>query len=202
MTPPRSLFSRATLGLLLALIGTAALAASTPPAVPADSLYQLKAALTDQDARTFDFSAGHGKPRLISMFYADCPYMCPLLIDTIRKTEGELPEAARARLDVLLVSFDAERDTPAALKALAEKRRIDTARWTLARADAADVRRIAALLDIPFRQLADGSFSHAGVMILLDADGRVVARSETMGKLDPAFVTALTQTLSPATPSP
>ena len=129
------------------------------------------------------------------MFYADCPFMCPLLIDTIRKTERELDAAARGRLKVLLVSFDAERDTPPVLKALAEKRAVETPRWTLARAESADVRRIAALLDIPFRQLADGNFSHGGVMILLDADGRVVARSESMGKLDPAFVAALQATL-------
>lgn len=166
--------------------------------LPGNSLYQLDVALTDQDGQAFGFADGRGEPRLVSMFYADCPFMCPLLIDTIRKTERELDAAARSRLKVLLVSFDAERDTPPVLKALAGKRAVETPRWTLARAESADVRRLAALLDIPFRQLADGNFSHGGVMILLDTDGRVVARSESMGKLDPAFVAALQATLAGA----
>jgi hypothetical protein len=33
------------------------------------------------------------------------------------------------------------------------------------------------------------------VLILLDADGRIVARSETMGKVDPAFVAAIGRVL-------
>ena len=166
------------------------------PAVPPDSLYRFDAPLTDQDGMALRFADGRGAPRLVSMFYANCPFMCPLLIDTIRKTEHELSDAERDRLAVLLVSFDAENDTPAALKALAEQRRIDTPRWRLTRADAADVRSIAALLDIPFRQLQDGHFSHAGVMVLLDGEGRVVARTDTMGKLDPAFLAALRKTLA------
>ena len=45
--------------------------------------------------------------------------------------------------------IDPERDTPAALRKLADERRIDTSRWTLAHADAAAVRRIAAALEHP-----------------------------------------------------
>jgi len=196
MKPFAPLIALAT--LVLALLLPAAARAD----LPGDSLYRLDVALTGQDGRAFRFADGAGTPRVVSMFYADCPFMCPLLIDTIRKTEGELPEAARNRLKVLLVSFDAEHDTPAVLQALADKRHIDTTRWTLARAGATDVRRIAALLDIPFRQLADGNFSHAGVMILLDADGRVVARTETMGKLDPEFIAALEATLADSATAP
>lgn len=166
-----------------------------PVSVPSDSVYQLDAALTDQDGRALHFSDGRGKPRLVSMFYSSCPFMCPLIIDTIKKTEHALPEPDRERLEVLLVSFDADRDTPAALKTMAGKRHIDTPRWTLAHASAADVRSIAAVLGIQYRQLQNHEFSHSSVLVLLDAEGRIVARSEKLGEPDADFVAAVARVL-------
>ncbi len=163
--------------------------------MPGDSVYQLDAALTDQDDRALHFADGRGKPRLVSMFYSNCPFMCPLIIDTIKKTEHALPEADRKHLEVLLVSFDADRDTPAALKAMAGKRHIDTPRWTLAHADAADVRSIAAVLNIQYRQLQNHEFSHSSVLVLLDEEGRIVARTEKLGEPDADFVAAVARVL-------
>lgn len=177
------------LGILL--VTSTAVTAAALDALPGDSVYQLSIPMLDQDARAFDFASLRGKPRLITMFYTSCPYMCPLIIDTARMTERELDESQRTRLAVLMVSFDAKRDDPATLKSQAEKRRIDTKRWTLARTDAANVRKLAAILGIQYRQLDDGEFNHSSVLILLDADGRIAARSEIMGKVDPEFVAAI-----------
>jgi protein SCO1/2 len=168
-------------------------AATTSTKLPGDSVYQLDAALTDQDGHALHFADGRGKPRLVSMFYSSCPYMCPLIIDTIKQTEHALPETDRPRLKVLLVSLDAERDTPAKLKSMAGQRHIDTPRWTLAHADAVDVRRIAAVLGIQYRQLQNHEFSHSSVLVLLDAQGRIVARSERLGEVDPDFLAALSR---------
>lgn len=168
-------------------------AASTD--LPGDSVYHLHAPLLDQDARLIDFASLRGKPRLITMFYAACPYMCPLIIDTARLSERALDDDERAKLSVLMVSFDARRDDPAALKALADKRKIDPSRWSLFGTDAASVRKIAAILGIQYRPLDDGEFSHTSVLILLDAEGRIAARSEVMGKTDPDFIAAIKQVL-------
>jgi protein SCO1/2 len=121
--------------------------------------------------------------------------MCPLIIDTARMTERKLDAEQLAGLSVLLVSMDAKRDDPAALTALAGQRKIDTQKWTLARTDASNVRKLAAVLGIQYRELDDGEFSHTSVLILLDAEGRIVARTETMGKTDPEFVDAVRRVL-------
>ncbi len=184
---------RVLLGLLLAA-STGAIAGSVD-SLPGDSVYQLSIPMLDQDAKAFDFSSLRGRPRLITMFYTSCPYMCPLIIDTVRLTERELDESQRVKLSVVLVSFDAKRDDPPTLKAQVDKRKIDTSRWTLARTDAANVRKLAAILGIQYRQLDDGEFNHSSVLILLDADGRIAARSETMGKTDPEFVSAIKRVL-------
>ena len=183
------------LGMLASPAPAPALAAPST-GLPGDSVYQLDLPLLDQDGKAVAFASLRGRPRLITMFYSSCPYMCPLIIDTARMTERELDEAQRVKLAVLMVSFDTERDDPAALKALAEKRKIDTGRWTLARTDAGNVRKLAAILGIQYRQLDDGDFNHTSVLILLDAEGRVAARSEVMGKTDPAFVDAVRRVLA------
>jgi protein SCO1/2 len=181
--------------LLIALLLCSPAQAETAAPIPGDSIYQLDLPLVDQDGVAHTLPSLRGQPRIISMFYASCPYMCPLIIDTARMTERKLDPKQRKKLPVLLVSMDAKRDNPAALKALAEQRKIDTREWTLARTDAANVRKLAAVLGIQYRELDDGEFSHSSVLILLDAEGRIVARTETMGKTDPEFVEAVRKVL-------
>ena len=184
--------------LLLAAVSSATAAPlADAAALPGDSLYRLEAALVDQDGRPFEFAARAGKPQLVSMFYTSCPYVCPLIIDTLKKTQGALTPAERAKIDVLLISFDPERDTPARLHDVFEQRHIDAQTWTLARTEAPNVRKLAALFGIQYRALANGEVNHSSALILLDAQGRIVARSETIGAVDPAFVQAIQQALHP-----
>lgn len=81
---------------------------------------------------------------------------------------------------ILLVSFDAARDTPERLRELATARHLD-ARWTLAAADDGDARVLAAALGIKYRKLADGSFSHTSAIVALDGEGRPLARMDRLG---------------------
>ena len=69
--------------------------------------------------------------------------------------------------------------------------RIDETRWRLYRADTADVRKLAATLGIQYRQLTGGEFNHSTVLILLDAQGRIIARTEKISAVDPAFMKAV-----------
>lgn len=164
--------------------------------LPGDSVYHLDAPLVDQDGNATTFSDGLGKPRIASMFYASCKFVCPLIIDTLKKTERALPESERTGFDVLLVSIDPDRDTPTALAETARKHRVATSRWHLAQASKADVRRIAAVLGIQYKPLDDGEFSHSSTLVLLDAQGRIIARSDKLGDADPEFVAALRRTLA------
>ena len=160
-------------------------------ALPGDSIYRLDLALVDQDGHGLMLRERRGGPVLIAMFSTSCPYMCPLIVESIKRTEHALDDSARARLHVVLVTFDSARDTPLVLKTTAEKRHIDFARWTLARTEPAGVRRLAAVLDVQYRALPDGGFNPSGVMSLLDADGRIVARTEKLGEVDAEFLDAV-----------
>lgn len=164
----------------------------------ANSIYNLDVRLTDQAGAERQLATYRGHPVLISMFYGSCPVACPLIIDTLRAIERAVPAQERAQLRVLLISIDPEKDTVAALRGLAEVRRIDTSRWTLARTDAASVRKIAAVLGIQYRKTPDGGFSHSSLITVLDAAGEIKQQSSVLTKADAELLAALKQSASPA----
>jgi protein SCO1/2 len=159
-----------------------------------DSLYHLDAQLTDQSGAVHALDDYRGRPVLITMFYGSCPMACPLLIDTLRAVERATPPRERENLRILMVTIDPARDTPAALLALAKQRRIDTTRWTLARTDEKNVRKIAATLNIQYRALPDGGYNHSSVVTLLDPAGDIVMQSSVLGRADDALVDAIRAT--------
>jgi protein SCO1/2 len=177
---------------LLLSCGAAAFAppARAATAMPGDSVYNLRATLTDQDGRALEWSSFRGQPALASMFYTSCEMVCPMIFETLRWTLEALPPADRTRVKVLMVSFDPERDTVPVLKKTAQAHGCD-ARWTLARCDADTARKVAAALGIQYRRLASGEFNHSSTIELLDADGRIAARSGKLGAADPAIVKAV-----------
>jgi protein SCO1/2 len=86
---------------------------------------------------------------------------------------------------------DPDRDTVAALNALAISRHVDTARWSMARTDEASVRKIAALLNVQYRRLPNGDFNHSTVIGLLSPAGELQATTSTLGHADPALLAPL-----------
>ncbi len=191
--------------VLIALFSLAPLACaeSVPAPLPGDSVYQLSASFSDQAGHSFQLASRRGTPQLVAMFYTSCPYVCPLIIDSAKAIERNLSEDERSRLGFLLVSLDPARDDTAALKSVADKRKLDSARWTLARTDERDVRALAALLSVRYRALADGEFNHTSSLVLLDAEGRRLASSSALGaNPDPEFLAAVRSALAmPGTPS-
>lgn len=177
---------------MIAMFYAGRLSAAKPaemPSLPGDSVYQLPLVLTDHNGRATDWRVRRGKPQLVSMFYTSCKYICPLIIDSGKAIERQLTPAEQQRIGILLISMDPARDTPAALKYIVEKRRLDVSRWTLASPPKQDVRAVAGVLGIRYRALADGEFNHTSALVLLDAEGRILARTERMGaRPDPEFV--------------
>ena len=147
------------------------------PRADAGSLYALALPLRDTSGRTIALDVDRGHPTLVAMFYASCTVTCPALIDELGRAIATLPPDERDQVRVLLVSFDPARDTPTALAELARAHRLDD-RWTLAapRSDA-DARALAGVLGIKYRPLGNGAFFHTTAVVLLDADGRPVARA-------------------------
>ena len=173
------------------LVASLLLVSGVHAAPPSDSIYQLQAGLEDQSGKAIGLNVYAGHPVLVSMFYADCPNACPLLIEAIRATEASLPANQREQLRVVLISLDSENDTPESLRALANQRHVDLKRWTLARGDESAIRRIAAVLHIQYRKLPDGNFNHSSVITLLDKDGVIQKQTSLLAKADPEMVASI-----------
>ncbi|MFF2026386.1 SCO family protein [Streptomyces sp. NPDC058171] len=72
--------------------------------------------LTDTHGKSFDLRAKtQGKPTLIYFGYTNCPDVCPLTMGNLAQAKKQLPKADQDELQVVLVTTDPERDTPASL---------------------------------------------------------------------------------------
>ncbi|WP_329133994.1 SCO family protein [Streptomyces sp. NBC_01476] len=72
--------------------------------------------LTDNHGKPFDLvkqTAGH--PMLLFFGYTHCPDVCPTTMSDIALAKSRLSKTDQAKLDVVFVSSDPERDTPARL---------------------------------------------------------------------------------------
>lgn len=174
---------------LVLMFIVAGVQADTP--YPSSSIYNLNVVLTDQGGMQRGLDVHRGHPVLVTLFYGSCPAACPLLIDTLRAIERSSSPEQRRQLRVIMVSIDPQRDTVQNLQLLARNRRLDTTRWTLARTDAASVRKIAALLNVQYRQLPEGDYNHSSVISLLTPQGEIALQSSVLGAADDQLLSAL-----------
>ncbi|MER8005353.1 SCO family protein [Streptomyces sp. NPDC094149] len=72
--------------------------------------------LTDTHGRKYDFrKETAGRPTLIYFGYTHCPDICPTTMSNIAVAKKQLPKAEQDKLQVVFVTTDPARDTPAEL---------------------------------------------------------------------------------------
>jgi protein SCO1/2 len=73
--------------------------------------------LTDTDGKPFDLVAGtRGKAMLLYFGYTHCPDVCPTTMGDIAVAVSKLPKDQQAKIDVVFVTTDPDRDTPAEIR--------------------------------------------------------------------------------------
>lgn len=114
-----------TLVLSLLLAGCGADAALTPlPEVKGTDISQVaefqttphKLALTDHNGRPVTLETFKGKVVVLFFGYTHCPDVCPTTLSDMAQALKQLPVDAAAKIQVLFVSVDPQRDTPEILK--------------------------------------------------------------------------------------
>ena len=163
--------------------------------LPPNSVYHLQASVEDQFGEITGLDRYKGQPVLVTMFYTSCPHVCPLLISTIKLTDSKLSAEERADLRILTISIDPERDTPEKLRETLERHSVDSSRWSMTRSQPGDLRAIAGVFGVRYKQLPDGEFNHTTRIILLDREGVQVASTEQLGRHDAAFLEAIKASL-------
>ncbi|MEY9870734.1 protein SCO1/2 [Streptacidiphilus sp. MAP12-33] len=73
--------------------------------------------LTDTSGKPFDLVAGtRGKAMLLYFGYTHCPDVCPTTMGDIAVAVSKLPKDQQDRIDVVFVTTDPARDTPAGIR--------------------------------------------------------------------------------------
>jgi protein SCO1/2 len=170
----------------------AGISAKAKPQTTAPSIYDLSVRLTDDEGAVRSLDTFRGHPVLITMFYATCRAACPLLTSELKKIERQIPEPLRSDVRVLMVSFDASRDTPEVMSRLKAQHGMDPKRWALASATDDEARELASVLDIRYRKLDNGEYFHSSVIVMLDGEGRPQARLDGLGNDSSQLLAALT----------
>ena len=155
-------------------------------AEPSDfSVYHARSAWTDQHGTERTLRTLEGRVQVVAMVYTSCAYACPRIMLDMKRIEAALGPDLEDDVGFVVVSIDPERDTPEKLAEFARGSRLDPERWTLLNGADGDIRELAVLLGVQYRQTAPGEWVHSNLITVLDRAGVVAHRQLGLGT-DPA----------------
>ena len=153
---------------------------------PSDfSVYHVESTWTDQRGTERKLRSLEGRVQVVAMVYTSCAYACPRIMMDMKRIEAELGPEYAEDVGFLVVSIDPERDTPERLAEFARGSRLDAERWTLLNGADGDIRELAVLLGVQYRETAPGEWVHSNLITVLDRNGEVIHRQLGLGT-DPA----------------
>ena len=130
-------------------------------------------ALVDQDGKPVTEAMLKGKWSAVFFGYTYCPDVCPLTLQSLARTQKLLGDKAK-NLQIVFITIDPERDTPANLKAYLASGGFPAGviglTGTQGQIDAA-----AEAYHVPVQKVGTGdaaSFNHGAVIYLMDPKGR------------------------------
>jgi protein SCO1/2 len=134
--------------------------------------------LIDQKGRTFATADLRGHWSLLFFGYTNCPDFCPTTLTTLAAMEKNLRSAKAAVIpQVIFVSVDAKRDTPAQLAKYVPY--FDPSFIGLTAADQPSIDAVAKELGVAviIRPASDGNYTvdHSGEIFVLSPDGQIAA---------------------------
>ena len=134
--------------------------------------------LIDQKGRTFAAADLRGHWSLMFFGYTNCPDFCPTTLTTLAAMEKNLRSANAAVIpQVIFVSVDAKRDTPAQMAKYVPY--FDPSFVGLTAADQPSIEAVAKKLGVAviIQPAADGNYTvdHSGAIFVLSPDGQIAA---------------------------
>jgi protein SCO1/2 len=149
-------------------------------AVSEYSIYELEGAWRDAADVEHPLSKLKGRTQVLAMVYTNCTATCPITVAQMKRIE----EATPAEVGFVLVSLDPQRDDAERLAAYAGERKLDASRWTLLTGPDRDVRELAAVLGIRYRQVTPDDIAHSNILTVLDEEGRIAYQQMGFGGVD------------------
>lgn len=132
--------------------------------------------LIDQDGRPVDQSILKGRWSAVFFGYVSCPDICPATMQTLAAAQTRLGSDA-ARLQVVFITVDPARDTPAQLKAWSSQAGFPKSVRALT-GSAQQIAAVAKVYRVYFakeNRPVDYQVAHSAAIYLMNPDGRFVA---------------------------
>jgi protein SCO1/2 len=190
---------------IAALLPVLAAAAGTTPAARLPALQGVQwhqparpvtdFTLLDQHARKVKFSSLRGKTVLVFFGFANCPDICPTTMHELQLASA-MTRVDRSRLQVLMISVDGKRDTPAVLRAFLATQ---SDRFMAMTGDPVRVAEIAAQFPAAFITPPEAAsarsymVTHTDSVYVVDAQGRLRATMSKASVNDIARATEIVQ---------
>ena len=148
------------------------------------SVYQLESEWTSDKGEIVRLNQLRGKVQVVTMFFASCAYVCPVLVNNAQEIEAKLRAAGVEEVEFVLVTFDTENDTVEKLHSYRQQRHLGS-NWRVLRGVSEDVAELAALLGVKFKKEPSGQYAHSNVITILDKEGEIVHQQIGLN-VDPA----------------
>jgi protein SCO1 len=176
------------LSLAVALLAGPLPALAANPISPREATSEIGGNFTfvDQDGRTVTDAQFRGKWLLVYFGYTHCPDACPTALNDMAEALDHLDPAKRENVQVVFITVDPQRDTPAVMKDYVGA--FDSAYIMGLTGTPEQVNVAEAAYRVSARRYdrPDGDYmmSHAATIDIMDPDGRFVAmaRPERIGE--------------------
>ncbi len=148
--------------------------------------------LIDQDGRTITSDSLKGKPTLIYFGFTYCPDVCPTSLLLMETAVEQLGPDATKKVNLVFITVDPERDTPALLKGYVPNFGPTFIGLTGTPQQVADVARAFRVYyqKVPGKDGGPYLMDHSSIVYLLDRNGRFVTHFTHEAKAD-AIATAV-----------
>ncbi|MGM7317441.1 SCO family protein [Idiomarina sp. ST10R2A5] len=146
------------------------------------SVYQIDASWKTHQKNELKLSELEGTPVIISMIYGSCTTACPVLVHDVKRLYTKLDEDTQKHVKLVMVSFDTNRDTPEALADYVKQYKLNNDNWLFLNGSEQDIRTLATVLGVRYRQRPDGDFDHSNLITILDKQGVIAERIEGLSQ--------------------
>jgi protein SCO1/2 len=127
--------------------------------------------LTDQDGQPFSLRDWRGRVVIVTFGFTTCVDVCPLLAANLAVIQRELPEAARPRTGLLLITSDPEYDTPAILRQYGERFGADFETWKFLTGTVEELEWVWKGFGVAVKKRGPGQVDHTTLTTIVDPEG-------------------------------
>ncbi|WP_411894305.1 SCO family protein [Winogradskyella sp. A2] len=137
---------------------------------------------TNQDGKLISNNDYLGKVYVVEFFFTTCPTICPIMNRNLVEIQNEFDSFEN--FGVASFSITPDIDTPAVLKAYAERYGITNPNWHLMTGDEEAIYKLANEgfnLYTARDETVEGGFEHSGNFALIDKEGFIRSRQDNFG---------------------